>query len=133
MDHDSDILTKRMTLPELADRLGYSTSYMRDLRDRDARFPSADGQGRYRLTAVLALLDVREAERQTDEQFDQERREWAREGLARIEREGDDTGGITRQWAEEVMDGQHDGQRQEWIDERLSDLARYSGVPLARR
>ena len=123
---DTNILTIRLTLAEIADQLGRSTSWLRDIRNRDRRWPSADAEGRYSLVAVLTLLDLRECERMTDEQFDQERRDNARETLARIEAEGDDTGGIITQWVKEVLAGQHDGQRQEWIDERLSDLARYS-------
>jgi hypothetical protein len=124
MKIDTDILTARLSLAQIAEQIGRSTSWCRDIRSRDSRrWPSASAGGRYSLAAVVTLLDVREAERMTDTQFDQERRERAREALSF----GAD--GIVTRWCREIMAGRHDGQRQAWIDERRADLARYCRRP----
>ena len=69
---NDDILGTRLTLPALADKFRRSTSWLRDVRERDRRFPPADAEGRYSLVAVVFLLHVRELERMSDRDFDDE-------------------------------------------------------------
>jgi hypothetical protein len=69
MQDDTDILTRRLTLPELADLIGRSTSWLRDVRARDQRFPAADESGRCRVVAVVQLLHLRDLENMTDLEF----------------------------------------------------------------
>jgi len=66
MNDEQNILNLRLALPALADRLGRSTSWFRDLRNRDPRFPPADSAGRYGLAEVVGLLCLRDIERMSD-------------------------------------------------------------------
>jgi hypothetical protein len=52
------------------------------VRNRDQRFPAADESGRYRVAAVLALLELRELEKMTDTEFNHEERTRRAEVLA---------------------------------------------------
>jgi hypothetical protein len=74
-DTSSDILKARLTLPALADMLGRSTSWIRDIRKREPRFPSPDAAGRYRVVAVVQLLHLRDMEQMTDLEFNSEERD----------------------------------------------------------
>lgn len=71
-----------LKLPALADRLGRSTSWLRDLRNRDSRFPIPDASGRFPVLAVLLLLRLRELEKMTPEEFASEEADRRRELLA---------------------------------------------------
>ena len=63
-----------MTLPQLAALAGKSTSAMRDIRNRDKRFPVPDAQGRFNVSKVGAFFELLRLEKMTDSDFQEERR-----------------------------------------------------------
>ena len=74
-----------MNLGQIADRVGRSTSWLRDVRNRDDRFPAPDADGRYDLHAVAIIIGVRALEKMADDDYLTELRHHAREMIAELE------------------------------------------------
>jgi hypothetical protein len=55
-------------VPRLAELFGRPTSWLRDIKSRDERFPQKSGRG-YSVIGVVALLRVRELERMPADAF----------------------------------------------------------------
>lgn len=103
----------RLTLPQIAEVLQKSSSWLRDIRSRDGRFPKPDAAGRYSLATVAKLLVLRQLGSMSDAAYNSDRRDWAHETLAGIT--AGRIPGVARkdskpleEFCHEVLNGQHD-------------------------
>ena len=133
-----------MTLAQIADRLGRSTSWLRDVRNRDDRFPAPDADGHYDLAVVALLLNIRTLEHQTDADHTQEMRHHARAMLAELESDrwdflANDHRAAIEAYFAATLRGEHDtdrdgrSARQRAIDGSLERLRQISAPHNAER
>ena len=110
-----------LRLAAIADRLGKSPAWGRDLRSRETRFPKPNAEGRYHLGSVLALIDARRCEKMTDLDFDAERRTLAEKILNTGKRKA------VRKFCQEILAGKRNGMRAEYIRDCLETVEK--GTP----